>query len=425
MANFGLARYMNCVRDINEAIRLCPNYRPARLALRFIWDFYCKSFMNAIYYLNNINTDDNYQSYCNNLRRQRIFAMESKNSDFNTTIILGAKTDIGSTLSQNDINNMRGRRGSIELDTSSNTNNNNSNVSTIATKSNKAENDDGSPNSPKSSKKSGKVPNRLKRRLSWRKNKKSDETESPAPGKRPSLLSKLSNSIKNKKNQNNNDKSDKKQNKRRNSQSFEMQRSHSNNSIGSGSESDLLKSERQKKIDAASRDFFYARKMKTNRRLSQDFIYPINIICEEFQNNEVFVLYQENTSFLDDNEAEFDEEADIVENEMENYYENNKMDIDSNANEMNNNNSDNQSFAAKVNDFDDETLFGDLVLPNGEYKMGHPKKDYNYLNFITADIVKIIVDFSVGNDFTVDATMVDATYSDTKPNGMHLCLIYI
>jgi len=58
MAHFGLGCYDAAITDVNRAIELCPHYRPARVALKRIWDFYVKNVMNVVLELSSPQTNN-------------------------------------------------------------------------------------------------------------------------------------------------------------------------------------------------------------------------------------------------------------------------------------------------------------------------------------------------------------------------------
>merc|ERR1711971_695834 len=40
LAHFHLAHYAQCLDDLHKSIRFAPKYRPARVTLKMVWDFY-------------------------------------------------------------------------------------------------------------------------------------------------------------------------------------------------------------------------------------------------------------------------------------------------------------------------------------------------------------------------------------------------
>lgn len=50
LAYFYLKDYKNSLDDIQKSIKFAPKYRPARITLKLLWDFYYKNIINVIVY---------------------------------------------------------------------------------------------------------------------------------------------------------------------------------------------------------------------------------------------------------------------------------------------------------------------------------------------------------------------------------------
>ena len=48
MAHFYLRNYEQCLLDLQKSIKFAPKYRPARITLKMLWDFYYKHLIQIL-----------------------------------------------------------------------------------------------------------------------------------------------------------------------------------------------------------------------------------------------------------------------------------------------------------------------------------------------------------------------------------------